>query len=165
MYNSVYLIGRLTKDPEIKETDNNKKVCNVTLAVQRSYKNAEGIYETDFIRCVLWNGIAGATSEFCKVGDVVGIKGRLQSSKYNDENNEELDNIAYENVSNWLKNNAKLTGNYFESEIYDYDGLSVSLWLDVFNKSSIQSFNYFTNGDISSHNLLIPAYEDKEGCF
>ena len=53
----------------------------------------------------------------------------------------------------------------FESEIYDYDGLSVSLWLDVFNKSSIQSFNYFTNGDISSHNLLIPAYEDKEGCF
>ena len=85
--------------------------------------------------------------------------------KYNDENNEELDNIAYENVSNWLKNNAKLTGNYFESEIYDYDGLSVSLWLDVFNKSSIQSFNYFTIGDISSHNLLIPAYEDKEGCF
>ena len=85
--------------------------------------------------------------------------------KYNDENNEELDNIAYENVYNWLKNNAKLVGNYFESEIYDYDGLSVSLWLDVFNKSSIQSFNYFTNGDISSHNLLIPAYEDKEGCF
>ena len=55
------------------------------LAVNRNYKNADGIYETDFIRCVLWNGIAGATSEFCKVGDVVGIKGRLQTSVYETE--------------------------------------------------------------------------------
>ena len=93
------------------------------------------------------------------------IFGGERMVKYLSSSNEELDNIAYENVSKWLKNTAKLTGNYFESEIYDYDGLSVSLWLDVFNKSSIQSFNYFTNGDISSHNLLIPAYEDKEGCF
>ena len=87
MYNSVYLIGRLTKDPEIKETDNNKKVCNVTLAVQRSYKNAEGIYETDFIRCSLWEAVASRACEFCHKGDLIAVRGQLRTSTFtvNDE--------------------------------------------------------------------------------
>lgn len=59
-----------------------RKSCQRLIVI---IKNVDGIYETDFIRCVLWNGIAGATSEFCKVGDVVGIKGRLQTSVYENE--------------------------------------------------------------------------------
>lgn len=77
--NHTVLVGRLTKDPEIQEISEGKKVTNITLAVTRNYKNEEGIYETDFIDVVLWNGIANNAAEFCKVGDVVGIKGRLQS--------------------------------------------------------------------------------------
>ena len=88
MYNSVYLIGRLTKDPEIKETDNNKKVCNVTLAVQRSYKNAEGIYETDFISCSLWEAVASRACEFCHKGDLIAVRGQLRTSSYIAENEE-----------------------------------------------------------------------------
>ena len=88
MYNSVYLIGRLTKDPEIKETDNNKKVCNVTLAVQRSYKNAEVIYETDFIRCSLWEAVASRACEFCHKGDLIAVRGQLRTSSYIAENEE-----------------------------------------------------------------------------
>lgn len=88
MYNSVYLIGRLTKDPEIKETDNNKKVCNITLAVQRSYKNAEGIYETDFIRCSLWEAVASRACEFCHKGDLIAVRGQLRTSSYIAENKE-----------------------------------------------------------------------------
>ena len=88
MYNSVYLIGRLTKDPEIKETDNNKKVCNITLAVQRSYKNAEGIYETDFIRCSLWEAVASRACEFCHKGDLIAVRGQLRTSSYIAENEE-----------------------------------------------------------------------------
>lgn len=88
MYNSVYLIGRLTKDPEIKETDNNKKVCNVTLAVQRSYKNAEGIYETDFIRCSLWEAVASRACEFCHKGDLIAVRGQLRTSSYIADNEE-----------------------------------------------------------------------------
>ncbi len=82
MHNLIYLIGRLAEEPEVKELDDGKKVTNITLAVQRSFKNEEGIYETDFIRCTLWNGIATNTAEYCKKGDLVGIKGRLQTESY-----------------------------------------------------------------------------------
>ena len=87
MHNLVYLIGRLTQDPEIKEMDDNKSSLAINLAVQRSYKNEEGLYETDYIRCILWNGIAMHTSEYCHKGDLVGVKGRLQTRKY-EVNNE-----------------------------------------------------------------------------
>ena len=78
MLNQVVMVGRLTSDPEINEVENDRKVATITLAVPRSYKNAEGVYETDFIKCTLWNGIAENTAEYCKKGDVVGVKGRLQ---------------------------------------------------------------------------------------
>ena len=84
--NNVVLVGRLTENPTVTTTEAGLKITSVNLAVTRNYKNVDGIYETDFIRCILWNGIAENTSEYCKSGDVVGIKGRLQSSEYDDEN-------------------------------------------------------------------------------
>lgn len=84
--NQVVLVGRLTADPELTKTENNKSKTTMVLAVNRPFKNSDGIYETDFIRCTLWNGIAANTSEYCKKGDVVGIKGRIQISSYEDEN-------------------------------------------------------------------------------
>ena len=79
MLNQTVLVGRLVQDPEIKELENDKKVCNITLAVTRSYKNADGIYETDFIPVTLWQGIAENVKEYCKKGDLVGVRGRLQA--------------------------------------------------------------------------------------
>lgn len=86
MLNQVVLVGRLTSDPESIKTEKGKKRSRVTVAVPRSYKNSEGLYDTDFIHCVLWNGIASNTCEYCKKGDVVGIKGRLQTSNYEKDN-------------------------------------------------------------------------------
>lgn len=83
--NQVVLVGRLCADPEIVKTEENKQRSVVTIAVNRSFKNSEGIYETDFIRCILWNNIALHTFEYCHSGDVVGIKGRLQTRNYEDE--------------------------------------------------------------------------------
>ena len=79
MLNQTVLVGRLVQDPEIKELENDKKVCNITLAVTRSYKNADGIYETGFIPITLWQGIAENVKEYCKKGDLVGVRGRLQA--------------------------------------------------------------------------------------
>ena len=81
MLNQTVLVGRLVSDPQINETENERKVTTITLAVPRSYKNENGIYDTDFIPCILWNGIAINTCEYCKKGDLVGIKGRLQSNE------------------------------------------------------------------------------------
>lgn len=86
MLNNVVLVGRLTGNPEISEIEEGKKVTTLLLAVNRNFKNADGIYETDFVRCILWNAVATATTEYCHTGDVIGVKGRLQTSKYEDEN-------------------------------------------------------------------------------
>lgn len=85
MLNQVVLVGRLTEDPTLINTVNGKKVSSITLAVQRTFKNQDGIYEADFIRCILWNAIAASTTEYCKKGDIVGVKGRIQTSNYEDE--------------------------------------------------------------------------------
>ena len=96
MLNQSIIVGRLTKDPEVILTENGRKMTQIVVAVNRSFKNMDGKYDTDFIRCVLWNGVAVSTSEFCKKGDLVGIKGRLQSSSYeaNGETKYSVDIIA-----------------------------------------------------------------------
>ena len=85
MLNQVVLVGRLTSDLEAKELEDGKKVTNMTLAIPRSFKNADGEYETDFVECTLWNNIAENTAEYCKKGDIVGVKGILQTSNYEKE--------------------------------------------------------------------------------
>lgn len=87
MLNQVVLVGRLTKNPEVISTESGKKVSTITLAVQRTFKNSDGLYETDFINCVLWDAIAANTREYCRKGDVVGVKGRLQVRSYEDKEN------------------------------------------------------------------------------
>ena len=82
MLNQVVMVGRLVADPEVKENDNGKKYTNATIAVQRSYKNAEGVYETDFVDCTLFDGVATNTCEYCHKGDIIGVKGRVQTSTY-----------------------------------------------------------------------------------
>ena len=84
MINNAVLVGRIVKDPEIVSTDKGN-VSNIILAVSRNFKNSNGEYDTDFISCVLWKGIAESTVEYCKKGDLVGIKGRIQSNNYEDQ--------------------------------------------------------------------------------
>lgn len=99
--NQVVLVGRLAEDPVVSKTENGKNYTSINVAVQRGFKNSEGLYETDFIRCVLWNGIASNTSEYCHIGDVVGIKGRLQNRVYENENKEKkyITEVIAERVS------------------------------------------------------------------
>lgn len=85
MLNQVILVGRITKDVEVRESENGKKRAYVTVAVPRSYKNEEGKYDTDFIECILWNDVAENTSKYCKKGDIIGVKGRLQTDNYEKE--------------------------------------------------------------------------------
>lgn len=84
--NTVMLVGRLAQDIEVKKLESGKDVTKVSLAVSRSYKNPDGIYEVDFIDCVLWQGLANNTHDFCKKGDTVGIRGRLQTNEYEKDN-------------------------------------------------------------------------------
>ena len=79
MLNQTVIVGRLVRDPELYETENGNKVTNITLAVPRSYKNVNGEYDTDFVPCVLWKGVAENTVEYCRKGDLLGVKGHVQT--------------------------------------------------------------------------------------
>jgi len=82
MLNQLVVIGRLVKDPELRKTESGRNVTNITLAVPRSYKNVNGQYDTDYVDCVLWNTVAESTTEYCKKGDLIGVKGRVQTRVY-----------------------------------------------------------------------------------
>jgi len=82
MLNQVILVGRITDNLKVEDMDG-KKYCNLILAVPRSYKNEDGEYETDFIDCLLFHGVAENTVEYCKKGDLIGIKGRLEKRENN----------------------------------------------------------------------------------
>ncbi|HHW68949.1 MAG TPA: single-stranded DNA-binding protein [Tenericutes bacterium] len=101
MLNQTVIVGRIVKDPELRETDNGSKVTNITLAVPRSFKNSDGEYDTDFISCVLWKGIAESTTEYCKKGDLVGIKGRIQTRniELEDESRRHIVEVVAEKVT------------------------------------------------------------------
>lgn len=82
-------VGRLTKNPEIKTLEDGKKVAVLSIAINRSYKNKEGVYETDFIDCSVWDMIAEKVYDYCKKGDVISIKGRLESYYEEKDNKKE----------------------------------------------------------------------------
>lgn len=79
MVNQIVLVGRIARPPEARTTENGKKMATLTLAVPRNYKNANGEYDTDFLDCTLWSSVAESTSEYCDTGDMIGIKGRVQT--------------------------------------------------------------------------------------
>ena len=107
MLNQVVLVGRLTSDPEISTTENGKKMTAITIAVQRAFKNMDGLYETDFIRCILWNGVASSTHEYCHSGDIVGIKGRLQTRSYEKDDEKKFVTEVIADKVTFLSSNKK----------------------------------------------------------
>lgn len=108
MVNETVLVGRITQDPKVTELDNGKKVCNIAVAVPRSYKNENGEYDTDFIKCTMWSGIAEKTSEYCKQGDLIGIKGRIQTRVIEKDNSKQtIQEVIAEKVTFLAKSKEK----------------------------------------------------------
>lgn len=85
MLNQVVLVGRLTHNIRINKSEKGKKIATISIAVPRSFKNMEGTYDTDFIDCVAFENVASNTAQYCEKGDIVGIKGRIQSRFVEDE--------------------------------------------------------------------------------
>ena len=85
MINNVTLIGHLTKDVELKYTPANQAVAQFTLAVNRTFKNANGERESDFINCVIWRKSAENFANFAKKGALIGITGRIQTRNYENQ--------------------------------------------------------------------------------
>ena len=85
MINNVTLVGRLTKDVELKYTQSNVANVSFTLAVNRTFKNANGERESDFINCVIWRKSAENFANWAKKGALIGITGRIQTRNYENQ--------------------------------------------------------------------------------
>ncbi|MEW8985863.1 MAG: single-stranded DNA-binding protein [Bacillus sp. (in: firmicutes)] len=90
MINQVTLVGRLTKDPDLRVTGDGIPVTHVTLAVNRHFKNHDGQFEADFVQCTLWRKTAENTARFCQKGSVIGITGRIQSRHYDNNDGKRI---------------------------------------------------------------------------
>ena len=86
--NQVVLMGRLTRDPELKSTQSGVDVATFTLAVDRSYIKAGAEKESDFLDCVAWRGTAEFISRYFKKGMQVAVTGRIQTRKWKDQNDQ-----------------------------------------------------------------------------
>lgn len=83
--NNVSLIGRLTKDPDLRYTSSGMAVATFSLAVQRSFRNKDGEYEADFINCVCWNKSGETLANHVRKGQRIGVTGRIQTRNYENE--------------------------------------------------------------------------------
>jgi single-strand DNA-binding protein len=85
MINQVTLVGRLTRDPDLRITQEGISVTNVTVAVNRQFRNQHGEIGADFVQCTLWKRTAENTAQYCRKGSLVGITGRIQTRYYDNQ--------------------------------------------------------------------------------
>ncbi len=88
MLNRVALVGRLTRDPELRRTGSGKAVTSFNLAVERNFKSDD--QEADFISCVCWGKIAENTERYCSKGSMVSIDGRIQTRNYDNSQGQKV---------------------------------------------------------------------------
>ena len=83
--NTVNLMGRLVKDPELRQAGKDASVCNFTLAVDRNFTNQDGERDADFVGCVAWRGTAEFLAKYFHKGDALALTGRIQTRNYEDD--------------------------------------------------------------------------------
>lgn len=88
MLNRALLVGRLTRDPELRRTSNGKAVTSFNLAVERNFKSDD--QEADFINCVCWGKIAENTERYCSKGSMVSVDGRIQTRNYDNNQGQKI---------------------------------------------------------------------------
>ena len=116
MINNVVLVGRLTKDPELKQTSSGIYFSNFTLAVNRSFKNDSGETEADFINCIVWRNQAENLCKYMKKGSQIGVEGRIQTRSYETEEGMRYITEVVANSITFLESKNEKTDNSFQNE-------------------------------------------------
>ena len=127
MINRVVLVGRLTKDPELRKTQSGTSVCSYTLAVGRSRTAQPGQPDTDFINCVTWNRQAETMTQYLHKGSLIGIEGRIQTRNYDNQQGQRVyvtevvtDSVQFletkNSQSNYQSQNSYQTQNNYQTQ-------------------------------------------------
>ena len=140
MINRTVLVGRLTKDPELKHTANNAAVVSFTLAVNRQFTNSQGEREADFINCVIWRKAAENFVKFTSKGSLVGIDGRIQTRNYENQQGQRVyvTEVVVDNFSllESRKDNSSNNDNSNQAPSYNQSNNSKTNMSDPFANNS-----------------------------
>lgn len=119
--NNVTLVGRLTKDPEIRYSQQGTAICNFTVAVNRNFKTQDG-QDADFINCVVFRGGAESLANYQRKGNLIGVTGRLQSRTYQNQQDQTVfvTELVADSVQ-FLEPKKKQTGNTEQSTVNTYN--------------------------------------------
>jgi len=125
MINRVVLVGRMTRDPELRRTGNGTPVTSFTLALDRGFSTQDG-QSADFIPCQVWNRVAETTAQYCHKGSLVGVEGSLRSRRYTDRqgNNRtaievNCDRVQFLETRNQAGNGAGASQNNYTNNSYN----------------------------------------------
>ena len=137
MINNVVLVGRMTKDAELRYTPSNVAVATFTLAVNRNRKNENGEREADFINCVIWRQQAENLANWAKKGALIGVTGRIQTRSYDNQQGQRvyvtevvaesfqlLESRGQQNQSNSFQNGNSNSGNFQNGNNQGYQSQS-----------------------------------------
>ena len=138
--NKVFLIGRLTRDPELRYTGNNTAVATFSLAVNRNFSNQQGEREADFINIVVWRKQAENVKNYLSQGSQVAVDGRIQTRSYDDNNGQKryvtevvADNVEFLGSKNSSNNTNNTSSASAEPTPYDFDKAPDTKGTDVDN--------------------------------
>ena len=131
--NKVFLIGRLTRDPELRYTGNNTAVASFSIAVNRNFTNQSGEREADFINIVVWRKQAENVKNYLSQGSQVAIDGRLQTRSYDDQNGNKryVTEVIADNVEFLGSKNSQSSGQTTSSSSEAFTSLYVFLIINV----------------------------------
>lgn len=133
MLNRVVLVGRMTRDPELRRTGTGTAVTSFTIAMNRNFTNQNGERQADFIPCVVWNKAAENVARYCSKGSLVGVDGRLQSRQYENQDGRRVtvvevvcDSVQFlETRSQASNRQAMQPQNNYNDALYDMNSMDI----------------------------------------
>lgn len=160
MINRVVLVGRLTKDPELRRTQNGASVVSYTMAVNRRMQTP-GQPEADFINCVAWNKTADLMAQYLHKGSLIGIEGRIQTRSYDNQQGQRVyvteivtDNVQFLEPKNSGSQNASYSqNNGYQQNSYGYQPDPQPIYSQPVDNSFSSSFDSSDTLDIASDDL------------
>ncbi len=151
MVNNVTLLGRITRDPEVKAVGNGSAVCNFSLAVNRNFKNQQGEYEADFINVVAFGNTAQRMQQYVAKGNLLAVTGRIQTRNYENNMGQRVyvtevvaNNVSFVESRN-SRNNSSNQDPYNSAAPSPYDSMSNG---SGFEASAINDFSDIDDDDL-----------------
>ncbi|MBQ6335531.1 MAG: single-stranded DNA-binding protein [Erysipelotrichaceae bacterium] len=161
--NSVTLVGRITKDIELRKTSSNTSVCNFTVAIDRRFQSQQGNGQSaDFINCIAWRQSADFLASYAGKGTVVGVEGRIQTRSYDGQNGkvyvtevvaDNVQIISNRNQAGTSANNGYSSNSYASNNTYGNANQTFTPSADPGYESMDDEFSNTPSYDISSDDL------------